>query len=143
MSDYYDAVGAWFLGSRGENAAFLSELFQKTLRYQVRARKQFHPKDESPYSDTMQASVTYQSAYCRLSSLLSRRQFLPLENLDKLEALIDQLVPKFASSSVPFFSPRYNGHMNMDTSMPGIVGYLMTMMCECLLKLRNVFRLSF
>ena len=59
MSDYYNAVGAWFLGPRGENADVLSGLFEKALKYQVRSRKQYYPMDESPYTQSMQVSNTY------------------------------------------------------------------------------------
>jgi len=52
-------------------------------------------------------------------------------NIKKLQNLVNQLGPQLAKNSVPFWSARYNAHMNMDTSLPGIVGYFTAMLGMC------------
>ncbi|KAL0947752.1 hypothetical protein HGRIS_013830 [Hohenbuehelia grisea] len=108
--DDYNATGAWFLGPRGENTAVLTELLSTALQSQVHGRQQYYPADESPVNETMIASATFQ------------------KNLEKLRAMVVRLGPELAAHSVPFWNPRYNAHMNMDTSLPGIVGYFTAML---------------
>lgn len=48
----------------------------------------------------------------------------------KLTSLLVEVLPRLSRSSVPLFSSRYLAHMNGDTSIPGIIGYLATMLCK-------------
>ncbi|CAG8526164.1 5966_t:CDS:2, partial [Racocetra persica] len=43
------------------------------------------------------------------------------ENLQEFGSMLSK-------NSVPFWSPRYMGHMNMDTTLPSIIGYVTTML---------------
>ena len=43
-----------------------------------------------------------------------------IDSLDKMTKLLND-------HSVPFFSPRYSAHMCTDMGLPGIIGYLSTM----------------
>ncbi len=51
------------------------------------------------------------------------------ESIARLEQIVRDLSERLSKHHDPFWNPRYNGHMNMDTTMPGIVGYLTTMIC--------------
>ncbi|TDL20030.1 PLP-dependent transferase [Rickenella mellea] len=108
--DRHDAVGAWFLGPRAENFRYLEHLFKYVLDEQEKARKGYFPKDNQFVSSQMQASDLFK------------------ENMAKLDETVKKLGPLLAEHSVPFWNPRYCGHMVMDTTMPGMIGYLMAMM---------------
>ncbi len=103
------ALEAWFLGPKAENAAELEELIVESLRDHVFWRRNFHPGDPSHITDEMKRSPQYLEASDRLK-----------QNLRSLLAMLKK--------SVPFFSMRYQGHMNWDLTIPGIVGYFAAML---------------
>jgi glutamate/tyrosine decarboxylase-like PLP-dependent enzyme len=105
-----DAIGAWFLGPHAENFDVLGKIFQGLLYEQGKARAAYFPNDDDFITPSMKASTLFQ------------------KNISKLKYVIEQLAPRLAAHSVPFWNPRYNAHMNMDTTMPGMAGYLMAMM---------------
>lgn len=49
------------------------------------------------------------------------------DSTQKIEDTIGLLTDLLNEKSIPFYSPRYAGHMCMDMSMPAILGYLATM----------------
>lgn len=51
-----------------------------------------------------------------------------LGQVAKLENYADKLSGLLNKHSIPFWSARYSAHMTCDTSMPAILGYLMTML---------------
>lgn len=51
-----------------------------------------------------------------------------LGQVAKLENYADRLSDLLNKHSIPFWSARYSAHMTCDTSMPAILGYLMTML---------------
>lgn len=51
-----------------------------------------------------------------------------IDQVKKLEDYLDLLSQLLAKHCIPFFSPRYNGHMVSDASMPAIVGYILGML---------------
>lgn len=59
------------------------------------------------------------------------KRFVISENLGKLYEFVNTIGVVLTDLSVPFWSPRYNAHMNMDTSMPGIVAYFTAMLSKC------------
>ncbi|KAF8427941.1 pyridoxal phosphate-dependent transferase [Tirmania nivea] len=50
------------------------------------------------------------------------------DSMKLLDVELGTISTMLAKHSVPFWSPRYNGHMLMDTSMPALIGYLSTML---------------
>ncbi|KAH8099827.1 pyridoxal phosphate-dependent transferase [Cristinia sonorae] len=108
--DDYKAVGAWFLGPKGENAENLADLLLHALIHTINGRIDYFPEDPPVITADMMASESYQ------------------HNIEKLNILVDTLGPELAKNSVPFWNPRYNGHMLMDTSLPGMVGYFTAML---------------
>ncbi|HEU4965360.1 MAG TPA: pyridoxal-dependent decarboxylase [Bacilli bacterium] len=102
-------LAAWFLGPKGENEQLLSELLQEALQEHVACRRDFHPEDPAHITDEMKESEAYQA-----SVEVFRRE---------ARKLAEQL-----KQSVPFFSMRYQAHMNWDLVMPGIVGYFSAML---------------
>ena len=50
------------------------------------------------------------------------------ENANKLKTEFYRLSGLLNKFSVPFFSPRYAGHMCFETSMPAILGWILTIL---------------
>ncbi|KAK0701996.1 pyridoxal phosphate-dependent transferase [Lasiosphaeria miniovina] len=103
-------VGSWFLGPRAENFSVLKELFNHVLDDQARARKKIYTDDPEFITNDMKNLSTYK------------------DGLAALDFHLRDLSDNLSATSVPFWSPRYNGHMNMDTAIPGIIGYMSAMM---------------
>lgn len=103
------ALEAWFLGTKAENAAELEKFVVEAIRDQAFWRRNFHPGDPSHISEEMKRSPEY------------------LEAMDSLTEGYQSLLA-FLKKSVPFFSMRYQGHMNWDLTIPGILGYFAAML---------------
>lgn len=102
-------VEAWFLGPKGENADTFERLVVEAIRDQVFWRRNYHPEDPTHISEEIKQSPEYLDALGQLK-----------ESYYKLLA--------FLKKSVPFFSMRYQGHMNWDLTIPGMLGYFATML---------------
>jgi len=103
------AVEAWFLGPKGENADVLERLLVEAVRDQAFWRRNYHPGDPTHITATIKRTPEY------------------LEALGSLEDGYRGLLA-FLKKSVPFFSMRYQGHMNWDLTLPGILGYFAAML---------------
>ncbi|MBB3265210.1 glutamate/tyrosine decarboxylase-like PLP-dependent enzyme [Azospirillum sp. OGB3] len=103
------AVEAWFLGPKGENAELLEALLAEAVRDQAHWRRNYRPGDPTHITEAIKRSPEYLAA------------------LDALNAGYRELLA-FLKKSVPFFSMRYQGHMNWDLTIPGIVGYFAAML---------------
>jgi glutamate/tyrosine decarboxylase-like PLP-dependent enzyme len=98
------AVEAWFLGTKAENAELFERLVVEAIRDHVYWRRNYHPADPSHITEQIKASPDYREAVGALQ--------------DGLTGLLAWL-----KKSVPFFSMRYQGHMNWDLTLPGMLGY--------------------
>lgn len=108
MHDRMDPASL-FLGPKGENAEVFERLLLEAFRDHVFWRRNFHPED----GFVVQEVEKHDPAYARSISVL-RQELLGL--LAELKA------------GVPFFSPRYVGHMSSDLTMASVVGYFATML---------------
>ena len=97
------------MGPKGENAQLLEDLVVEAVRDQAFWRRNFHPSDPSHITEE------------------ARRSHEFLEAMDSLKSGYQELLA-FLKKSVPFFSMRYQGHMNWDLTIPGIVGYFAAML---------------
>lgn len=102
---------AWFLGPKAENAELLKSLITETIDDHVFWRRNYHPGDPVRITEEAKRDEDYLQAVDTLR-----------QNHRKLLA--------FLKKSVPFFSMRYQGHMNWDLTIPGIVGYFSAMLCN-------------
>ncbi|MEX2571065.1 MAG: pyridoxal-dependent decarboxylase [Gemmatimonadota bacterium] len=102
-------LGSIFLGPKGENAEVFERLLLDAFRDHVFWRRNFHPEDGFLVQEVEKQSQGYE----RSISVL-RQELLGL--LAELKA------------GVPFFSPRYAGHMCSDLTMASLVGYFATML---------------
>jgi hypothetical protein len=110
-------VGSWFLGPRGENMGLLKDFFGHALEEQRAARRDVYKDDP----DFITADMTQTEGF--------------KQSIEKLRGDLKELSQGLATHTIPFWSPRYNAHMNMDTAMSSIIG------CEYCLLLTLCFPL--
>ncbi len=103
------APEAWFLGTKAENADELERLVVEAIRDHSFWRRNFHPQDPTHITEQSKRHPSYLHAMDTLK--------------DNLRSLMS-----FLKKSVPFFSGRYQGHMNWDTTLPGVLGYFAAML---------------
>lgn len=108
-----------------QNLGLLQNLFMGVLQDHANARQSYYPDDP----------VGFFLQYCGNSADLERQAFISqqiqespgfVKGVERLRIDFEALSRLLGKFSVPFYSPRYAGHMNFDTSMPAILGYLMT-----------------
>ena len=104
-----DALRAWFLGPRAENADLLERLVTEALRDHVFWRRNYHPEDGFSIRETDRRTEGYEEAVATLTQ--------------ELMGLLARL-----KSEVPFFSGRYKGHMNFEQTIAAQVGYFAAML---------------
>ncbi|KAF8708462.1 Pyridoxal-dependent decarboxylase conserved domain, partial [Rhizoctonia solani] len=105
-STRHDRLGAWFLGPKAENIGFLKQFLNSVADQTEHARLAYQPEDPKFIGKEMQASAVFQ------------------KEMSELDVALKELVGALSEHSIPFWSPRYNAHMNGDTSLPGLLGYL-------------------
>lgn len=102
------APKAWFLGPKAENQEYFERMLLEAFRDYCYWRRNFHPED--------------------LGYIRSQDRLQP-EFLQYQESLHDHLFEMLSQlkKSMPFFSPRYLGHMCKDLLVPGTLGYIAAM----------------
>ncbi|MEA2105088.1 MAG: pyridoxal-dependent decarboxylase [Candidatus Cloacimonadota bacterium] len=103
-------IDALFLGPKSENAKFFKEIVNDIINEHIFWRKDFHPEDEP------------------LISLHRKDEKSFKETQEKTAMVLDKLCSKLKTTSMPWHSPRYLGHMNADIMMPAILGYIAAML---------------
>jgi len=112
MSDDARPVGdlaSLFLGPKAENADVFEKLLLEAFRDHVFWRRNFHPEDGFTIREQDKHTAAYQASIATLSQ--------------ELFGLLAEL-----KDGVPFFSPRYVGHMASDPMMASLIGYIATML---------------
>ena len=105
IDDSYARVAAWFLGPKAENQEFLKYLLIRAMDDYANLRKNYYPEDQEYITDYIKCSDSYISAK------------------ETIESSLAELMKKL-HGSIPFFSPKYQAHMNWDTVLPGSLGYM-------------------
>lgn len=104
-----DALRAWFLGPRAENADLFERLVTEALRDHVFWRRNYHPEDGAVIRETDKRTVGYEEAVGTLTQ--------------ELMGLLAEL-----KRDVPFFSGRYKGHMIYEQTIASQIGYFASML---------------
>lgn len=104
-----DALRAWFLGPRAENAALLERLVVESLRDHVFWRRNYHPEDGFTIREADKRREGYEDAVATLTQ--------------ELLGLLAEL-----KRDVPVFSGRYKGHMIAEQTIAAQVGWFATML---------------
>jgi glutamate/tyrosine decarboxylase-like PLP-dependent enzyme/anti-sigma regulatory factor (Ser/Thr protein kinase) len=100
---------ALFLGPKAENADLIEQLLLKVYRDYAFWRRNFHPEDIAAIQPEDQRTPAYEEFVSRFER--------------ELFTLLGEL-----KAGIPFYSPRYIGHMLADVSLPALVGYIATML---------------
>lgn len=108
-SDPRDALRAWFLGPRAENADLMERLITESFRDHVFWRRNFRPEDGITIREVDRRQEGYEDANATLTQ--------------ELMALLADL-----KRDVPFFSGRYQGHMVCEPTIAAQVGYFAAML---------------
>ena len=103
-----DLLG-YMIGPKAENMEIFRSLILEALDDHMYWRRNFHPEDKHVISAADQSKEGY-------------RKFT-----DNLRDLMFEFLSE-AKEGVPFFSPRYIGHMNTDLLLPALVGYFSAML---------------
>ncbi|KAK4224626.1 pyridoxal phosphate-dependent transferase [Podospora fimiseda] len=106
-------VSSWFLGPRAENVDVLQTLFGYALNRQQQARRNLAQDDDIDKDIFITQEMKDLDIY--------------KESIKTLTDNTIKLSNELAAHSVPFWSPRYNAHMNMDTTMASVIGYMSAM----------------
>ncbi|XP_063683931.1 L-tyrosine decarboxylase-like [Bolinopsis microptera] len=107
----WKALSAWFLGPRAENKDVFMDIFQEIFEGHIRQRYNNSPSDPAYINKEMKSSPEYRKEIEDMK-----------EELMKMQTDME--------GNIPFFSPRYQGQMNWDMSMPGLLGYITAMLCH-------------
>ena len=102
-------VSAWFLGPRAENLDSFLNLVEKAIVDHAYWRRNFHPEDPAAITSSIKREAGY------------------LDAMSKTETELFKLLAQL-KGSVPFSSPRYQGHMCWDQTMAGMVAYVAGML---------------
>lgn len=98
-----------FLGPKGENADVFERLLLEAFRDHVFWRRNLHPEDGFQIREVDKQEAAYQHSVSGLAQ--------------ELMGLLAEL-----KAGVPFFSPRYVGHMNGELTMASLIAYFATML---------------
>ncbi len=104
-----EALPAWFLGPRAENADLVERLITEALRDHVFWRRNYHPEDGVGIREVDKRREGYEAAVATLTQ----------ELLGLLAAL---------KRDIPFFSGRYKGHMVFEQTIASQIGYFAAML---------------
>ena len=108
-NDNMEDLLAYMIGPKAENMEIFRNLVLEALDDHMYWRRNFHPEDKHVISTADQSKKGYQEFTNRLRDLM-------------FEFLSE------AKDGIPFFSPRYIGHMNTDLLLPALVGYFSAML---------------
>ncbi|MBU0573026.1 MAG: tyrosine decarboxylase [Candidatus Margulisbacteria bacterium] len=98
------------MGPKSENQKFFKETLNFMIDEHTHWRRDFHPDDK--------AAISLHDQY--------RKDFV--ETLQRTQEVLLELSSKLRTSSIPWFSPRYLGHMNSDTLMVSNLAYMATLL---------------
>ncbi|KAE9392567.1 PLP-dependent transferase [Gymnopus androsaceus JB14] len=105
----YKTMGSWFFGPKGENHALMLKNFTSIVHNVRAGRMQYFPDDP--------VSIT--------TEMIESEEFN--HSAENMSLILNELTEMLGKHSVPFFSPRYAGHMSFDNSLPAVLGYLAAM----------------
>jgi hypothetical protein len=103
-----DAVASWFFGPCAENQQFVVGLYNRIVKNHIDGRIAYKNewKDPDFFGKEVQQSDVFK------------------KNMERLENYIDDLFIGLNDKTVPFWSPRYMGHMVMESTMASSLGYV-------------------
>lgn len=101
---------ALFLGPNSENSNAFSEILNSLFQDHVYWRKNFHPEDPDVITSNVKNDENFKYT------------------LEKMKSVFDDMSKRLRQNATPWHSPRYLGHMNSETLVPGLLGYFGAML---------------
>ncbi|KAI9370253.1 pyridoxal phosphate-dependent transferase [Aspergillus egyptiacus] len=110
--EQFNVINNYFIGPKASNLPDFRANINTILDELLEARLNYYPEDNDRkfISQSVRRSEEFQRIRNNFSDVIRR---------------VSQLL---GERSVPFWSPRYQGHMNGDLTMPSLLGYFMTML---------------
>ena len=109
MSDELSFMHPYFMGPYAENDQIFEQILLEFVRDHAYWRRNFHPENKPPVPRT----AKYREDFNEFMANMQQELLNLSSDLKK---------------SVPFFSPRYIGHMAADLLMPGVLAQIMTVL---------------
>lgn len=103
-------VDALFLGPKAENRDFFKEMLNFMVDDHIGWRESYQPDDKP------------------VIAARDRKREDFGHTLEKSREVLVDLAARLQIASMPWFSPRYLGHMNSDTLMAATLGYMLTLL---------------
>ena len=101
---------ALFIGPNSENSKIFSETLNSLFNDHVYWRKNYFPEDPDVITTEMKNQENFKYTVERMQSVFS------------------EMSKRLRGNATPWHSPRYLGHMNSETLMPGMLGYFGAML---------------
>ncbi|SHK29175.1 tyrosine decarboxylase [Clostridium cavendishii DSM 21758] len=96
---------ALFLGPKSENKDIFEQNLKMLFEDHSQWRKNYHPEDDTIIKPNDRSSENF------------------IATRNRMEQVLTELSSKLRAGSVPWHSPRFQGHMNSETLVPAILGY--------------------
>ncbi|MEI6309858.1 MAG: tyrosine decarboxylase, partial [bacterium] len=106
----HKAVNALFLGPKSENYPVFKEMLGYMMDDYAEWRRGFHPDDPLVITPSDQEEESFQAT------------------VREMRQVLVELAGLLQLTSVPWFSPRYLGHMTADTLMAANLGYMLALL---------------
>lgn len=103
-------LNALFLGPKSENEDFFLKELVRLFEDHAQWRKNYQPGDEEVIKTSFKNCETF------------------IDTSEKCEEVLKELSRRLRAGATPWHSPRYLGHMNSETLMPGLLGYFGAML---------------
>jgi tyrosine decarboxylase len=110
LSGDFRDIKALFLGPKAENGKFFEDMLSYLIGDHMSWRRYFHPDDPPSVSAEDLSDKGYRNT------------------LQRTRETLVELAARLQEGSMPWFSPRYLGHMNADTLMSASLAYMLTIL---------------
>ncbi|KAJ8095595.1 hypothetical protein PM082_023001 [Marasmius tenuissimus] len=102
----YKTMASWFIGPRGENYGLMMEKSAKIVARVCSGRESYFPGDPR---------------FIDSGNMIGSDDFE--DGVAATDKALKFILKGLSEHAVPFFSPRYAGHMSFDVSLPALLGY--------------------
>ncbi|KAK7228081.1 hypothetical protein V2G26_000251 [Clonostachys chloroleuca] len=106
----HQIISSYFIGPQAENLDYFKANIHNILEELRNGRLNYYPQDGKFITSAIQNTPAFKNS------------------TDKLSQAVKNLANLLSRTSIPFWSPRYEGHMCTDMSMASLLGYFMTML---------------
>ncbi|CAH0051282.1 unnamed protein product [Clonostachys solani] len=106
----HQIISSYFIGPQAENLDYFEANIHNILEELRNGRTKYFPQDGKFITSAIQDTPAFK------------------KSMEKLSNAVKKAANLLSRTSIPFWSPRYEGHMCTDMSMASLLGYFMTML---------------